>query len=54
MGMMFKTALAAVGVLFAAQAAAEVTFFESEDFRGRSVTIGSASPRFDAYSVCLR
>ena len=39
MGMMFKTALAAVGVLFAAQAAAEVTFFERENFRGRSVTI---------------
>ena len=39
MGMMFKTALAAVGVLFAAQAVAEVTFFEREDFRGRSITI---------------
>src|SRR5206468_4214108 len=34
MGMMFKTALVAVGVLFAAQAAAQVTFYEREDFRG--------------------
>jgi len=39
MNMMFKSAFAAIGVLFATQAAAQVTFYERDDFRGRSITI---------------
>lgn len=39
MSVLFKTALTAVGVAFATQAAAQVTLYERPDFRGQSVTI---------------
>lgn len=39
MSLLFKSALAAAGVVFATQAAADVTFYEREDFHGRSVTV---------------
>jgi hypothetical protein len=39
MSMMMRTMLVTAGVLIATQAAAQVTFYEREDFRGRSVTI---------------
>jgi len=36
---MLRTTLVTAGVLIATQAAAQVTFYEREDFRGRSITI---------------
>ena len=39
MSMMMRTMLVTAGVLIATQAAAQVTFYEREDFHGRSVTI---------------
>src|SRR5205823_4700096 len=38
MSMMFKTVLAVAGVVVATQAAAQVTFYEREGFRGQSFT----------------
>jgi uncharacterized protein YcfJ len=38
MSIPFKTALAVAGVVVATQAVAQVTFYEREDFRGRSFT----------------
>jgi uncharacterized protein YcfJ len=39
MSMMLRTVLVTAGVVIATQAAAQVTFYEREDFRGRSVTV---------------
>lgn len=40
MQLSLKSALAVAGVVLAAQAAAQVTFYEGEDFHGRSFTAG--------------
>ena len=42
-----KIALAASTLVFAAQAMAQITFYEGEGFRGRAFTAGNAVPNFD-------
>ena len=46
---LLRTALAAAGVAFAAQAAAQVTFYEREGFDGRSFTTDKQVGNFERY-----
>src|SRR5437588_12641251 len=47
MSMTFKTVLAVAGVVVATQAAAQVTFYEREGFRGQSFTTDRPVPNMD-------
>ena len=47
MRMEWKTLLAVAGVLVATQAAAQITFYEAEGFRGRALTAEGTIPNMD-------
>lgn len=49
MNVLFRIALALVGVTIATQAAAQVTFYEYEDFEGRSFTTARQIGNFERY-----
>jgi uncharacterized protein YcfJ len=49
MNSIFNTALAAAGVAFATQAAAQVTFYERENFHGQSFTAEKRISNFERY-----
>ena len=49
MNAILKTALAVAGVAIAAQAAAQVTFYENESFQGRSFTTKKQIGNFERY-----
>ncbi|MEK6243992.1 MAG: beta/gamma crystallin-related protein, partial [Pseudomonadota bacterium] len=49
MNAIFKNALAVAGVVFATQAAAQVTFYEEEGFRGRTFTTERQIGNFERF-----
>ena len=49
MNALLKNALCVAGLVIATQAAAQVTFYEGEDFRGRSFTADRQVGNFERY-----
>lgn len=45
----FKTALVATALVFATQAAAQITFYQGEGFRGRAFTVNTPVQNFERY-----
>jgi len=54
MNVIFKSALAVAAVAIATQASAQVTFYEHDDFQGRSFSTEKPVSNFDRYGFSDR